>query len=410
MAALRSPLLTLAQALDKMLGRVSPLSEHEILDLTAAAGRVTAAPVVSPVNVPPFDNSAMDGYAVRLADLGSARPLPVAGKAFAGLPFNGDWPQGAALRIMTGAPVPSAAEAVIMQEQAELAEGGVRFTAPVKAGQNIRRIGDDIRQGAQVLPAGRALGVAELPLLASLGIAQIHVVRRLRVALFSTGDELRPIGAPLAAGQIHDTNRFTVRLMLQRLGCEVIDLGIIADDAQALRDAFRQAGSADLVITSGGVSVGEADYTKTILEELGEISFWRLAIKPGKPFAFGQLDRAWFCGLPGNPVSAAVTFYQLVQPLIARLTGRTDWHLPPRQRARALTALKKSPDRMDFQRGVFRSNPQGEIEVSSTGPQGSHVFSSFSAANCFIVLEADRGPVAAGEWVTIEPFNHLLIS
>ncbi|NDL62861.1 molybdopterin molybdotransferase MoeA [Acerihabitans arboris] len=411
MASLNSSLLTLEQALEKMRSRVSPLEASETLALTDAAGRVTAAAVISPVNVPPFDNSAMDGYAVRLADLTAGTPLPVAGKSFAGRPFAGDWPRGSVLRIMTGAAVPAGAEAVIMQEQAEPVGDSVRFTAPVKPGQNIRRIGDDIRRGDQVLSAGCALGVAELPLLASLGITDVSVKRRLRVALFSTGDELQPIGAPLADGQIHDTNRFAVRLMLRRLNCEVIDLGIIADDAQALRAAFRQADSqADLVITSGGVSVGEADYTKTILEELGEIAFWRLAMKPGKPFAFGRLDHAWFCGLPGNPVSAAVTFYQLVQPLIARLSGRIHWQLPARLRARTLTPLKKTPGRMDFQRGVFHTSPRGDIEVGSTGPQGSHVFSSFSAANCFIVLPAEQGAVAVGEWVDIEPFNYVLQS
>jgi molybdopterin molybdotransferase len=411
MAALKSPLLTLAQALDRMLSTVKPLDEIETLDLTDAAGRVTALPVVSPVNVPPFDNSAMDGYAVRLADLGGSDPLPVAGKAFAGVPFSGDWPRGTVLRIMTGAPIPPGTDAVIMQEQAQPVLDGVCFTATVKPGQNIRCIGDDIRLGAEVMPAGRALGVAELPLLASLGIDKIQVVRRLKVALFSTGDELQPIGAPLGVGQIHDTNRFTVRLMLQQLGCDVIDLGIIADDAQALRAAFHDADQrADLVITSGGVSVGEADYTKTVLEELGKINFWQLAIKPGKPFAFGQLEHAWFCGLPGNPVSAAVTFYQLVQPLIVRLSGRVDWHLAPRLRARLLAPLKKTPGRMDFQRGIFYGTPEGGLEVRSTGPQGSHVFSSFNQANCFIVLDAEQGPVAAGESVTIEPFNHLLIS
>lgn len=411
MASINSSLLTLEQALENMLSRTEPLGESETLALADAAGRITAATVFSPVNVPPFDNSAMDGYAVRLAEVTAGAPLPIAGKAFAGQPFAGDWPPKSVVRIMTGAPVPPGTEAVIMQEQAELTGDRVRFTAPAKPGQNIRRIGDDIRLGDQVMSAGRALGVAELPLLASLGIAEIGVVRRLRVALFSTGDELQPIGAPLACGQIHDTNRFAVRLMLRQLGCEIIDLGIIADDAQALRDAFRQADSlADLVISSGGVSVGEADYTKTILEELGEIAFWKLAIKPGKPFAFGRLEHAWFCGLPGNPVSAAVTFYQLVQPLIARLTGRVHWRLPARLRARTLTRLKKSPGRLDFQRGVFHTTPRGDIEVAGTGPQGSHVFSSFSAANCFIVLPAEREDVAVGEWVEIEPFNSLLLS
>ncbi|XBS71035.1 molybdopterin molybdotransferase MoeA [Acerihabitans sp. KWT182] len=411
MAEAHSPLLTLEQALDNMFSAVRPLTDSETLALTDAVGRVTAEPIISPVDVPPFDNSAMDGYAVRLADLASGLPLPVAGKAFAGAPFTGEWPTGMALRIMTGAPTPPSAQAVIMQEQAETSDGGVRFTAPAKAGQNIRRIGEDIRRGEEVLPAGRVLGTAELPLLASLGIAEVKVVRRLKVALFSTGDELQPIGAGLAAGQIYDTNRFAVRLMLQRMGCEILDLGIVADNGDALRAAFRQADDrADLLITSGGVSVGEADYTKTVLEQLGQINFWRLAIKPGKPFAFGRLDHAWFCGLPGNPVSAAATFYQLVQPVIARLSGRVGWRLPDRLRARLLTPLKKTPGRMDFQRGYFRSNAMGDIEVSSTGEQGSHVFSSFSAANCFIVLPAEQGPQPAGVWVEIEPFNHLLLA
>ncbi len=348
---------------------------------------------------------------MRLADLQANTPLPVAGKAFAGAPFNGDWPANTCVRIMTGAPIPVGAEAVIMQEQAEVSDAGVRFTAEVQAGQNIRLAGEDIRLGAGVLPAGVRLGAAQLPLLASLGVAEVQVMRKLKVAVFSTGDELQPVGQPLQAGQIYDTNRFAVRLMLEQLGCETLDLGIIRDDQNALRAAFEQADSqADVVISSGGVSVGEADYTKQMLDELGEVSFWKLAIKPGKPFAFGKLKHAWFCGLPGNPVSAALTFYQLVQPLLAKLAGYSDWQLPPRLQARALTPLKKAPGRLDFQRGVFTSNAQGELEVSSTGHQGSHVFSSFSQGNCFIVLERDRGSVAVGEMVDVEPFNALLRS
>ncbi|SFC44514.1 molybdopterin molybdotransferase MoeA [Pragia fontium] len=406
-----SSLLTLNQALEKLLSQAVTVCQTEQIALTQAARRITAQAITSPINVPPFANSAMDGYAVRLSDVTASAILPIAGKAFAGQPFHGEWPVGTCLRIMTGAPVPSGAEAVIMQEQAEVLENGIRFSTMPKAGQNIRLAGEDIRQGAEVLPAGAKLGVAELPLLASLGVAEVNVYRRLKVALFSTGDELQTIGQPLQDGQIYDTNRFAVRLMLEQMDCEVIDLGIIRDDESAIRDAFARADSlADVVISSGGVSVGEADYTKQILDELGQISFWKLAIKPGKPFAFGKLSHSLFCGLPGNPVSAALTFYQLVQPLLMKLNGYSQWQKPRQIKVKTTTPLKKTPGRMDFQRGILSSNAQGELEVQTTGHQGSHVFSSFSQANCFIVLEQERGSVAAGEWVTVEPFNGLLES
>lgn len=404
-----SDLLSLEQALTKMLSQVTPLQATEIVPLTDAAGRITASAINSPIAVPPFANSAMDGYAVRCNELSSGVPLPVAGKAFAGAPFKEAWPANTCVRIMTGAPIPVGADAVIMQEQAVVSEQGITFTGSAQLGQNIRLAGEDIEQGAAVFPAGVKLGAAQLPLLASLGIADVAVFRTLKVAIFSTGDELQAIGQPLGEGQIYDTNRFAVHLMLQQLGCQIIDLGVIRDDQQALRNAFEQAdGVADLVISSGGVSVGEADYTKQMLEELGNIGFWKLAIKPGKPFAFGQLDHAWFCGLPGNPVSAALTFYQLVQPLIAKLSGHSEWHPPVRLKAKAVTKLKKSPGRLDFQRGIFSTNASGELEVRTTGHQGSHIFSSFSQGNCFIVLERERGSVAVGETVEIELFNALL--
>lgn len=401
-------LIPLETALEQMLSRIVPVTESQTIPLLQAAGRITANPVTSPMDVPGFDNSAMDGYAVRMADIAAGGALPVAGKAFAGQPFSGEWPAGTCVRIMTGAPVPPGAEAVVMQEETEVTESGVRFNAAVKKGQNIRLRGEDIRSGAAVLPAGKKLTAAELPLIASLGIADVTVQRRVRAAVFSTGDELQLPGQKLAEGQIYDTNRLAVHLMLDQLGCEVIDLGIIKDDPDALRDAFIEADQqADVVISSGGVSVGEADYTRQLLEELGEVGFWKLAIKPGKPFAFGRLQNSWFCGLPGNPVSAALTFYQLVQPLLAKLSGQKGNALPPRLRARTVGRLKKSPGRLDFQRGIMRTGEDGQLEVLSTGHQGSHIFSSFSQANCFIVLERERGNVEAGETVEIEPFNAL---
>jgi molybdopterin molybdotransferase len=401
-------LIPLEAALEQMLSRIVPVTESQSVPLLQAAGRITASPVTSPIDVPGFDNSAMDGYAVRMADIAAGGALPVAGKAFAGQPFSGEWPSGTCIRIMTGAPIPAGAEAVVMQEETETTETGVRFNAQVKKGQNIRLSGEDIRSGASVLPVGTKLTAAELPLIASLGIGEVSVLRKVRAAVFSTGDELKLPGQPLEAGQIYDTNRLAVHIMLEQLGCEVVDLGIIRDDPAALRAAFLEAdGQADVVISSGGVSVGEADYTRQLLEELGEVGFWKLAIKPGKPFAFGRLKNSWFCGLPGNPVSAALTFYQLVQPLLAKLSGQRGNALPPRQRARTVGRLKKTPGRLDFQRGIMRTGEDGQLEVLSTGHQGSHIFSSFSQANCFIVLERERGHVEAGEWVEIEPFNAL---
>lgn len=402
-------LISLEEALARMLSQVTAIDEQQLIPITEAAGRITAQTVISPLDVPPFDNAAMDGYAIKLSDLLSEHPLTVAGKAFAGAPFHGEWPGGSCVRIMTGAPIPPGTESVIMQEDAEVSAEGVRFAGKIKPGQHIRRRGEDIRVGDAVLASGVRLGAAELPLLASLGIAEVSVKRRLRVAVLSTGDELQAVGQPLQEGQIYDTNRFAVSLMLHQLGCEVIDLGVVRDDPAALRATLLQADAqADVVISSGGVSVGEADYTKELLAELGEIGFWKLAIKPGKPFAFGRLQQSWFCGLPGNPVSATVTFYQLVQPLLAALAGQHGAALPPRQRVRTTTALKKSPGRLDFQRGIVSQATDGSLEVRSTGHQGSHIFSAFAAANCFIVLERERGSVEPGEWVDIEPFNPLL--
>ncbi|MEE1953384.1 molybdopterin molybdotransferase MoeA [Aeromonas sp. 75A] len=403
-----SGLLPLSDALQGMLEQLACCCDSEQLPLPEALGRVLACDIASPLAVPPFDNSSMDGYAVRLGDLASGTPLIMAGKAFAGQPYQGEWPAGHCVRIMTGAPVPPGTDAVVMQEET-LADGDrITFLAQPEPGQNIRRAGSDIGKGACVLPAGTRLTPREIPLLASLGVATVAVRRPLKVAIFSTGDELKPVGTPLAHGDIYDSNRYGVRAMLARLGCDCLDLGIIPDDPAQLRAAFIRADAeADVLITTGGVSVGEADFTKQLLDELGEIGFWKLAIKPGKPFAFGRLPHTWFFGLPGNPVSAMVTFDQLVQPALAKLAGQR-FERPLQLQAIAAEPLKKSPGRLDFQRGIMSQGPKG-LEVRSTGSQDSAVFSSLSRANCYIVLERERGRVAAGETVTVEPFGGLLL-
>ncbi|OEC42881.1 molybdopterin molybdotransferase MoeA [Aeromonas sp. DNP9] len=403
-----SGLLPLSDALQGMLEQLACCCDSEQQPLPEALGRVLASDIASPLAVPPFDNSAMDGYAVRLADLASGTPLIMAGKAFAGQPYQGEWPAGHCVRIMTGASVPAGTDAVVMQEETQADGDRITFLAQPEPGQNIRRAGSDIGKGACVLQAGTRLTPREMPLLASLGVATVAVRRPLKVAIFSTGDELKPVGTPLAHGDIYDSNRYGVRAMLARMGCNCLDLGIIPDDPAQLRAAFIRADEeADVLITTGGVSVGEADFTKQLLDELGEIGFWKLAIKPGKPFAFGRLPRAWFFGLPGNPVSAMVTFDQLVQPALAKLAGQ-HFERPLQLQAIATEPLKKSPGRLDFQRGILSQGANG-LEVRSTGSQDSAVFSSLSRANCYIVLERERGRVAAGETVTVEPFGGLLL-
>lgn len=408
----QTALLTFEQALDTLLSLATANQAQETVPLTSAVDRILAQSVISPINVPPFDNSAMDGYAVRLSDFKQAPDatlLSLAGKAFAGHPFTGEWPANSCVRVMTGAPVPAGTEAVVMQEDTEETAQGISFNAMPKAKQNVRFIGEDIRKDEAVFDAGIKLSATTLPVIASLGLDKVTVYSRLKVALFSTGDELQQVGQPLKAGQIYDTNSFTIRIMLEKLGCDVIDLGTIPDDPALIEHAFLTADQqADVIITSGGVSVGEADYTKTILEKLGKIDFWKIAMKPGKPFAFGKLKNALFCGLPGNPVSAAVTFYQLVQPLIMKLSGYSQWQPPKSFKVKTQTALKKTPGRIDFQRGILTVNNAGHLEVKTTGHQGSHIFTSFHQGNCFIILEKDRGFVNAGEDVTVSPFNALL--
>ncbi|MFA0570615.1 molybdopterin molybdotransferase MoeA [Vibrio gallaecicus] len=402
-------LMPIEEALDKMLSPIKPIQTTLSLPLAEALGYVLAEDVLSPIFVPPFDNSAMDGYALRLTDLEQTRELPLAGKSFAGQPFSGEWPAQTTIRIMTGAKIPEGCDAVVMQENTLVTDAGIQITQEhIQQNNNIRPTGDDIKQGDIVLNQGARLTPRDIPMIASLGISHVSVVRKPKVAFFSTGDELKTLGEPLAEGQIYDSNRYGIKPLIEAFGCEAIDLGIIPDCPETLKLTFGKAQSlADVVVTSGGVSVGEADYTKDILEELGQIGFWKLAIKPGKPFAFGELDNAWFCGLPGNPVSAILTMYVLVQPMLAKLAGHSAWTAPESIPAVTKSAFKKGPGRTDYQRGIYTIE-EGKFVVETTGNQSSGAFRSMSLANCFVVIEKDRGSVEVGETVQIQLFNSTL--
>lgn len=402
-------LMPIEEAMDKMLSTVKPLSDTSDVPLMDACGSVLSKSIRSPIFVPPFDNSAMDGYAVRIQDLSSGKALPLIGKSFAGQPFEGEWPQGTCIRIMTGAKIPTGCDAVIMQENTAVTNAGIEIhQCEVKPNSNIRPCGDDIGEGDLVLEQGHRLTPRDIPMIASLGIAKVEVYRQVKIAFFSTGDELKPLGEPLLEGQIYDSNRYGIKELIEKFGCEAIDLGIIPDCPDLLRKAFENAqNQADIVVTSGGVSVGEADYTKDILEEMGEIGFWKLAIKPGKPFAYGLLENALFCGLPGNPVSAMLTMYVLVQPLVAKLSGHSEWKEPALIPAITRSRFKKSPGRTDYQRAIYTIE-DGQFVIESTGNQSSGAFRSMSLANCFAVLENERGNIEVGETVQLQLFNNTL--
>ncbi len=390
---------------------LSPVSTMERVAVRAAMGRVLAEDVVSPVDVPSHDNSAMDGYAVRFADLkqDGKVTLKVAGSSFAGVPFAGSVSAGQAVRIMTGGVVPEGADTIIMQEHAEAKDGQVSIGGGHRQGQNLRRAGEDLKQGQPALRRGQPVRPAEIGLIASLGIAEVSVYRKLRVAFFSTGDELVSVGSPLAAGQIYDSNRYTIYGMLTRLGCEVIDMGVIRDDPKLLEAAFREAASvADVVITSGGVSVGEADFVKDLLNQLGEVVFWKIAMKPGRPLAYGKIGDAHFFGLPGNPVSVMVTFYQFVRDALLKLSGRDPIDPLPAFKVPCTSNLKKAPGRTEFQRGILTRDDAGNLSVRVTGEQGSGILRSMSEANCFIILPTDQGNVTPGTLVEVQAMESVI--
>ena len=403
--------LSVDSALHTIKANATPIKDYEQVALKDALHRILAENLKSSINVPGHDNSAMDGYAIRIADLkaDSNTSFKVIDTAFAGHPSGKSLRQCEAIRIMTGGVIPEGADTVVMQEHT-IKDGDtivIDGNSHRKA-QNIRRAGEDIAIGDIVLQQGRKLNAADIGLAASLGIAQLKVYRRLKVCFFSTGDELRTVGTPLKEGEIYDSNRYTLFAMLKRLDVEVTDLGIVGDQPEALKAAFEEAAlDHDVIITSGGVSVGEADYSKSVFEAVGEINFWKIAMKPGRPLAFGNIGKKLYFGLPGNPVSVMTTFYIFVQPALKKMSGENEQNLLE-IKATALNDLRKRPGRTEYQRGILNVSDNGDLQVSTTGSQGSGILSSVSKANCFIVLAQDTSKVAAGDTVTVIPFEALI--
>ncbi|HIF18253.1 MAG TPA: molybdopterin molybdenumtransferase MoeA [Cycloclasticus sp.] len=403
--------LSVTQALNNMLNAVQEKSGVEQVHLTDAVDRILAQAITSPVNVPSHRNSAVDGYAVMQADLPTnddIRTFKIAGRVVAGHPYKGELKQGECIQIMTGAQMPELADTVIMQEHVEVDADSIRIDARHSAGQNVRQAGEDIQMGQTVLQPGIKLTPPQIGLCASLGISEISVKTPLTAAVFSTGDEVLSIGDAPREGCIYDSNRYSMISALKKLGCKVLDMGIIADDPDKLRQAFKLAASnADVIFTSGGVSVGEADYTKQVLSQAGAINFWKVAMKPGRPVAFGKINNTTFFGLPGNPVAVMVTFYQFALPCLQKMMGLNQPLINPIIKAQCTTPIRKIPGRTEFQRGILSQSDSGKWQVSTTGKQGSGILRSMSNANAFIILEHERASVKKGEWVSVQTFSGL---
>ncbi len=392
---------------------VQPVAGFEQVALRGALGRVLAENIVSPINVPAHDNSAMDGWAVRGSDLGAAEQVVLTeiGSSLAGREFTGKVSRGECVRITTGAVMPHGCDTVIPLEIVKADGSHIKIPPRQEVGANRRLAGEDLARGQVALAAGVIIKPAELGLIASLGMPEVRVRRRLRVAFFSTGDELKSVGQPLTEGEVYDSNRYTLYGMLKRLGVDVVDMGVIRDDPAALEEAFRlAAANADAVITSGGVSVGEADHTKQIMKKLGDVVFWRIAMRPGRPMAFGRIAdgarQAALFGLPGNPVAVMVTFYHFVRGALLHMMGAANIDLPL-LRVKSLEAMRKKLGRTEYQRG-FLEAIGGELAVRITGAQGSGILRSMSEANCFIVLAHDQGSVRAGDAVDVMLFDGLV--
>jgi molybdopterin molybdotransferase len=390
---------------------LNPITESELVDLRSSLGCILATDILSPANVPNYDNSAMDGYAFNADDItpNVSTELTIIATVFAGKAFDGTLAAGECVRIMTGGAMPKGADTVIMQERVQCEANIIRFTEAPKRTMNVRYAGEDLKLGQVVLTSGHLMRAADLGLLASLGVAKIPVYRKLKVAFFSTGDELASVGKSLETGQVYDSNRYTLHGMLTRMGVEVIDMGAIPDNPDLLQSTLLTASQlADVVISSGGVSVGEADYMKLLLTRHGQVVFWKIAMKPGRPLAYGKVGNAHYFGLPGNPVAVMVTFYQFVREAMLVLMGQPQPTQLPVFNVECTENIKKMTGRTEFQRGALFADKDGIWKVKPTGAQGSAILSSMSLANCFIVLDEATGNLSAGAIVQVQVLDGLV--
>ncbi|HHF3083472.1 TPA: bifunctional molybdopterin-guanine dinucleotide biosynthesis adaptor protein MobB/molybdopterin molybdotransferase MoeA [Vibrio diabolicus] len=397
--------LSVVQGQEKILSLVNTVSEIEACKIENAYGRVLAEHIVSPVNVPQYTNSAMDGYAIRSDDV-DRDSYQVIAEVMAGHAYDQPLEVGQAVKIMTGAPTPLNGDTVVMREQASQEGDKVTFNgANIKAGQNVRQAGEDLVIGSDVFTAGTRLASPEMGMIASLGFGEANVFRKLKVAVFSTGDEVQAPGTEQKANSIYDSNRFTIMGMLEKLGCEILDFGILEDNEQLMIEALENASAqADVVMTSGGVSVGDADYIKLALDKLGQVDFWRINMRPGRPLAFGQINNKPFFGLPGNPVAVMVSFINFVEPALRKMQGEQGWK-PLKVNAIATENLRSRQGRTEFSRGIYELDDTGRLTVRTTGKQGSGILRSMSEANCLIEISPAIDTVKAGESVTIIPLQ-----
>ncbi|MDD5215460.1 MAG: molybdopterin molybdotransferase MoeA [Methylococcales bacterium] len=399
----KKPLLTVEQAKQRIHETILPLVETEIVPLKNAFGRVLAKTVFSPINLPIARNAAMDGYAFA-SDMFTEK-LTCIGVSWAGKPFAGELKTGECVRIFTGAVLPINADSVVMQEHVMVDGSQIIFPSDTKLKKNVREIGEDVKISDVLCEAGKTLSAIDLGLLASAGVENVAVIRQVKIAYFSTGDELVGLGEPLEIGKIYDSNRYSLHGLLQNPCYDIFDGGVIADDKALLKNTLLQAAkNFDVIITTGGASVGEADFVKEVLDECGEVNFWKIAMKPGKPLAFGKIGGCYFFGLPGNPVAVTTTFDVIVKPALARLSG-ANFAEPFEFLAICASELKKSRGRQEFQRGILTQTKTGELHVISTGNQGSHILSTASRANCYIVLPPDCAGVQQGEMVSVILFS-----